>query len=218
MGFAFDGRNRLETGVDGLLELRDRQTGQTLAQWIGAQVKTTDKGAYVHEDDDGFEYLLKPDDLAYWRGSNIPVILVLVRLSDNSMFWKPVDAGSAVEPRRLRFDKAQDRFDQSAGDRIAAMCIARDRLGSYVPPMQSGEAAHLTMVRVILPDDIYVGSSLFASGRDAAREQFVMWRHLLVESGERPNDLLMSGSERVSLLRFDALDSISMPLAVPEEA
>ena len=56
-------------------------------------------------------YLLKPDDLAYWRGSNIPVILVLVRLSDNSMFWKPVDAGSAVEPRRLRFDKAQDRLD-----------------------------------------------------------------------------------------------------------
>ena len=99
MGFAFDGRNRLETGVDGLLELRDPQTGQTLAQWIGAQVKTTDKGAYVHEDDDGFEYLLKPDDLAYWRGSNIPVILVLVRLSDNSMFWKPV---ARIRVRRAR--------------------------------------------------------------------------------------------------------------------
>ncbi len=170
MGFAFDGRNRLETGIDGFLELRNPQIWQTLARWIGAQVKTTDGGVYVHEDDNGFEYLLKPDDLAYWRGSNIPVIIVLVRLSDNSMYWKPVDAGSAAEPRRLGFDKAQDRFDKTAADRIAALCIARDRLGSYVPPMQSGEAVHLTMVRTVLPNEIYVGSSLFASRRDASRE------------------------------------------------
>jgi hypothetical protein len=73
MGFAFDARNRLETGIDGFLELREPQTGQMLAKWIGAQVKTTDTGAYVHEDDVGFEYLLRPDDLAYWRGANIPV-------------------------------------------------------------------------------------------------------------------------------------------------
>ena len=170
MGFAFDGRTRLETGIDGFLELRDQQTGQTLANWIGAQVKTTDGGAYTHEDDNGFEYLLKADDLEYWRGSNIPVIIILVRLSDNSMYWKPVDAGMMAEPRRLQFDKTQDRFDKSAADRIAALCIARDRLGSYVPPMRSGEAAHLTMVRVVLPEEIFVGPSLFASGREAARE------------------------------------------------
>lgn len=170
MGFAFDGRNRLETGIDGFLELRDQQTGQTLARWIGAQVKTTDAGDYVHEDDNGFQYLLKPDDLAYWRQSSIPVIIVLVRLSDNSMYWKSVDAGNAAEPRRLHFDKTQDKFDRSAADRIAQLCIDRDKLGSYVPPMQTGEAAHLTMLRVILPSHIYVGSSLFASGRDAARE------------------------------------------------
>lgn len=170
MGFAFVGCNRLETGIDGFLELRDRQTGQTLAQWIGIQVKTTEGGAYIHEDDNGFEYLLKPDDLAYWRGSNVPVFIVLVRLSDHSMYWKPIDEGSSAEPRRLRFDKRRDQFDKSAADRIAALCIACDRLGSYVPPMQSGEAAHLTMVRVLLPEKIFVGASLFASGRDAARE------------------------------------------------
>jgi hypothetical protein len=32
MGFAFDGRNRLETGIDGFIELRDPKTGQTLAK------------------------------------------------------------------------------------------------------------------------------------------------------------------------------------------
>ena len=104
MGFSFDARNRLETGIDGFLELRNPQTGQTLALWIGAQVKTTEDGAYVREDDAGFEYIVKPDDLAYWRGSNIPVIIVFVRLSDGSMYWKPVDAGLAAEPRRLQFE------------------------------------------------------------------------------------------------------------------
>lgn len=169
MGFAFDGRNRLETGIDGFIELRDQQTGRTLAKWIGAQVKTTDAGFYAREDEAGFEYLMKPDDLDYWLGSNIPVIVVLVRLSDESMYWKPVVAGSADEPRRLRFDKAHDRFDKAAADRIAALCVESDRLGSHVPPMRSGEAAHLTMVRVVLPGEIFVGSSLFASGREAAR-------------------------------------------------
>jgi len=170
MGFSFDGRNRLETGIDGFLELRDPQTGQTLALWIGAQVKTTESDAYIREDDIGFEYLLKPDDLAYWRGSNIPVIIVLVRLSDSSMYWKSVDAGVADEPRRLQFNKIHDRFDKTAADRVAALCIDRDRLGSHVPPMQSGESTHLTMVRVVYPAEVFVGSSLFASGRDATRE------------------------------------------------
>ena len=46
IGFAFDVRSRLETGVDGMLELRDPKTGRMLAQWIGAQVKTTESGTY----------------------------------------------------------------------------------------------------------------------------------------------------------------------------
>lgn len=170
MGFIFDERNRLETGIDGTIELRDPVTEQTLAQWIGAQVKTTDSDRYSYEDDAGFEYLLKPDDLAYWRGANIPVIIILVRLSDASMYWKPVDAGQLTEPRRLRFDKAADRYEKSAADRIAALCIDKNRLGSHVPPMLTGEPVHLTMVRIILPERIFVGASLFGSRREAAKE------------------------------------------------
>jgi hypothetical protein len=45
-----------------------------------------------------------------------------------------------------------------------------------------------------------------------------MWRHLLIQSGERPNDLLSSGRERTPLLRFEALNAVVMPLVVPEEA
>jgi hypothetical protein len=170
MGFAFDVQGRLETGVDGMLELRDPRTHRMLAQWIGAQVKTTEVGRYSNEDEKGFDYLLRSEDLEYWRDANIPVIVVLVRLNEGEMYWKAVDAGRAVEPRRLRFDKVDDRFDRGAADRIAALCISRDKLGTYVPPMLSGEAVHINMVRILLPEKIYVAASLYASGREAARE------------------------------------------------
>ena len=170
MGFNFDGRNRLETGVDGLLELREPLTGRVLANWIGVQVKATADGNYSHEDAIGFDYLLKPDDLEYWRGSNIPVILVLVRLDPGDMYWMPVDAGLSEEPRRLHFNKTSDRYDRAATDRIAALCVERDRPGSFVPPMRSGEDLHLTMLRVVLPEEVFVAASLYGSGKDAARE------------------------------------------------
>jgi len=61
---------------------------------------------------------------------------VLVRLSDNSIYWKPVGDGLPTEPRRLVYNKAADKFDVSAADAIAALCIDRYQLGSHVPPMQ----------------------------------------------------------------------------------
>jgi hypothetical protein len=164
MGFAFDQKGRLETGVDGMLELRDPRTGRMLTKWIGAQVKTTENGRYSYEDDVGFEYLLNPEHLIYWRGSNLPLIIVLVRLDTAEMYWKQVDAGSSSEPRRLHFDKNADRFDKSAADRIAALCIERDKLGTYVPPMLSGEGVHINMLQVVLPEKIFVATSLFATG------------------------------------------------------
>ncbi|MHC2664591.1 DUF4365 domain-containing protein [Bradyrhizobium diazoefficiens] len=170
MGFAFDQKGRLETGVDGMLELRDPRTGRMLAKWVGAQIKTTESDRYSYEDDNGFQYLLDPDHLVYWRDSNLPLIIVLVRLSTSEMYWKQVDAGAASEPRRLHFDKTADRFDRKAADRIAALCIERDKLGTYVPPMLSGEGVHVNMLSVVLPEKIFVATSLFASGRDAIGE------------------------------------------------
>jgi hypothetical protein len=170
MGFAFQGFNRLETGVDGIMELRDPVTHSMSAKWIGTQVKTTEKGRYTAETPDGFEYLLDPADLAYWEGSNIPIVIVLVRIEDGSMFWKPVDCGRTGEPRRLVFDKAVDGFGPAAADAIAALTIERDRPGSYVPPMLSGEPLHLNLVRMVLPSTIFVAHSPFKSGREATKE------------------------------------------------
>ena len=87
----------------------------------------------TRETDQGFEYLLNGDDLAYWRTANIPVVIVLVRISDSSMYWKQVDAQGGPEPRRLRIDKDSDRFDLDAADRIASLCIEKDRIRQLHP-------------------------------------------------------------------------------------
>ena len=69
MGFAFHTLNRLETGIDGMMELRDQTTHAMLGKWVGVQVKTTEGDKYTAETDARFEYLLDPSDLAYWRQS-----------------------------------------------------------------------------------------------------------------------------------------------------
>ena len=88
LGFQFDGRSRLEAGVDGIAEVMS--AGQPLAKMIAVQVKATESGRYASETDNGFSYLLRQADLDYWRGSNLPVIIVLYRRSDNNFYWKEV--------------------------------------------------------------------------------------------------------------------------------
>ena len=81
-----------------------------LAKWLGVQVKTTEGGRYTAETNEKFEYLVEADDLAYWDKSNIPALIVLVRLSDSTMYWRPVDVGRPGERRRLDVDKTRDVF------------------------------------------------------------------------------------------------------------
>ena len=167
LGLVFEGRGRLETGIDGTIELRDPHSGRMLGKNIAVQVKTTDRGTYTRETDASFEYLLNTADIDYWRSCNLPVILVLFRKSDDTFFWKNVEAGSPEEQRRLVIDKNVDRLDTNAVDLLAALAIDWNRLGSYVPSMRTGEAAHLNLMAIALPDEIFVAETPFKSGRDA---------------------------------------------------
>ena len=117
-----------------------------------------------------FEYLLKPNDLKYWRGSNIPVIIVLWRQSDGSAYWKDVTDCVKGEERRLKFDKEADAFDARCADRIGALTIDRRTPGLYLPPINRGEEAIINLLRIKLPDEIFLASSPFGSGRDAIPE------------------------------------------------
>jgi Domain of unknown function (DUF4365) len=167
LGHIFEGRGRLETGVDGTIEFRDPTTGRMLGKTVAVQVKTTAGGTYTREDNTGFEYLVKTEDLEYWSNTNLPVVIILLRLSDQSMYWKDVSTGAQGDERLLKFEKVADKLDAASIDRMAQLSVERGKLGSFVPPMRSGELAHLNLMRIILPEDLFVAESPFKSGRDA---------------------------------------------------
>jgi hypothetical protein len=170
MKFIYEPRGRLEAGTDGIIELRDPKSGAPLGKLLAVQVKSTDTGQYVRENDTSFEYLLKPDDLKYWRTSNIPVIIVLWRKSDETAFWKEVTDRVKREERRLKFEKAADVFNLSCADRIGALTIDRHTPGVYLPPLNQGEDAIINLLRIKLPQKIFVSTSPFGGGRDAIPE------------------------------------------------
>ena len=127
IGFQFDGRSRLEAGIDGIAEVMDDD--QPTAKMIAVQVKATESGSYAGETDAGFTYRVRASDFDYWRGSNLPVILVLYRQSDDTFFWKSLENLVGEAERTLLFDKERDVLDGRARDRLAALTVAKQGHG-----------------------------------------------------------------------------------------
>lgn len=157
IGFQFDVRSRLEAGIDGIAEVMDQ--GRPLARMIAVQVKSTATGQYASEDGKGFTYLLRSEDLAYWRPSNLPVIVVLYRQSDDTYYWKHVEGGAGPGERRLSFDKSLDVLDASSVNRLAQLTIPKAGFGYYVPPLGGGEDAIVNILPVSLPDEVFVATT-----------------------------------------------------------
>jgi Domain of unknown function (DUF4365) len=117
--------------------------------------------AYTADDGKTFEYLLDREDGAYWRGCNLPVIVVLLHLGRREAFWKSVDLGEGPGSRRLRIDRSKDQFDRNARDAIAQLRVAKSGFGVWFPPLKGGEAGHMNLIEAILPKHAYVGASPF---------------------------------------------------------
>jgi hypothetical protein len=166
MGFQFDGRSRLEAGIDGIAEVMEN--GQPMARMIAVQVKAKEDGRYVSETDDGFAYLLRRQDLDYWKGSNLPVIVVFYRKSDNSFYWKEVSRDSDQAERRLQIDKATDMLDNSSVNRLAGLTVPKAGFGYYVPALGGGEEALVNILPIDLPNEIYVASTPYDGRRATA--------------------------------------------------
>lgn len=178
MGMIFERRGRLEAGIDGLIELRDPVNQAPLGKLLGVQIKSTRTQKYSGESESHFDYLLHPDDLSYWRHSNIPVIIVVWRQSDDSAYWKDVTDIYRGNNRKLRFDKKVDVLNSASVDRLAALTIDRSTPGVFLPPLNQGEEVLLNLLRIQMPDELFIATSPFGSGRDAIS-------HLLKQSAPR---------------------------------
>jgi len=166
IGFQFDVRSRLEAGIDAIAEVMDGQ--RPTARMIAVQVKATKSSRYASEDDKGFNYLLRSEDVEYWRPSNLPVIIVLYRQSDESFYWKGVPRGLDAGERRLSFDKERDVLDENAKDRLAALTVPKSGFGYYVPPLGGGEEALVNMLPIELPKEIFVSTTPFVGKQATA--------------------------------------------------
>lgn len=164
IGYQFTGRDRLEAGIDGIAEAMD--DNHPTAMMIAVQVKATRAARYAGENDNEFTYTVRAADLEYWRGSNLPVILVLYRQSDDTFYWKSLENLVGEAERTLRFDKKYDLLDSKARDRLAALTVAKQGHGYYVPPLGGGEEAIVNMLPVSLPDEIFVSQTRL-SNREA---------------------------------------------------
>ena len=183
IGFQFDGRSRLEAGIDGIAEVMDNNA--PIARMIAVQVKATKEARYTSENDNSFSYLLRSEDLAYWRGSNLPVIIVLHRISDETFFWKHVNFAEIGEERTLQFDKLLDVLDANAVDRLAALTVQKAGFGHYVPPLGGGEDALVNILPVKLPSEMFISSTPYSHKQAAA---------ILLNSDEPPRfDWVING-------------------------
>ena len=191
MGFIFSHRGQPEAGVDGFLEIRDPVDGRVTGQFVAVQVKTTTAAAYPGETEIGFDYTMREEDVAYWRGTNIPVVIVLVNLAKHIAYWKSIESGHGAEHRRLRIDKTRDVFDKDARDAIANLCIDRGRFGVYVPALNHGERAHLNLLKVNFPATVYVGFSPYKTGQRALSA-------LLKGEDRPPDDWVIRGGQFMS--------------------
>jgi hypothetical protein len=142
--------------------------GRPLAKLIAVQVKARTDGKYTGEDADGFNYLLRIGDLEYWRGSNLPVIIVLWRQSDDSFYWKEVPRGFDEGERQLRFNKKDDVLDRSAVNRLAAVTVPKAGFGHYIPSLGDGEDALVNLMPITLPKEMYVASTGFTTKKAVA--------------------------------------------------
>lgn len=167
IGFQFDGRSRLEAGIDGIAEIMDGDS--PTAKMIAVQVKATESVSYPGETDAGFSYRVRASDFDYWRGSNLPVILVLYRLSDDTFFWKSLENLVGEAERTLQFDKIIDVLDRRAKDNLAALTVAKQGHGYYVPPLGGGEDAIINILPVHLPDEIFVAQTQLTTRKALAR-------------------------------------------------
>jgi Domain of unknown function (DUF4365) len=166
MGFQFDPRSRLEAGIDGIAEVM--VDGEPTAKMIAVQVKSTRCETYTAENEQGFTYLLKSKDLDYWKSSNLPVIVVLYRQSDDTFYWASVPDHATAEQRKLVFSKAKDVLDRNSVDRLGQLTVPKNGFGYYVPPLGDGETALLNMLPVGLPKEMFVASTPYESKRAIA--------------------------------------------------
>jgi hypothetical protein len=179
MGFPWHPSNAsVEAGIDGWIELRDKNTGEVANCWLAVQSRARSKLA---ETDQTVSYTCTQKDVEYWMTGSAPVVLVVSRPANDEAWWVSIkdhfEDRDFRTDRRITFDKVKDAFDESAADALKALGN-RAGSGAYFTPIRREEllVSNLLQVSRWAPT-IYHAETDLRDGkeiRDALKE-FIEW-------------------------------------------
>ncbi|MFC4172464.1 DUF4365 domain-containing protein [Microvirga sp. GCM10011540] len=143
----------LDTGVDGFIELRDPHTGEVRAQYIAAQLKTM--RTLPEDNGEIFAYRATERDIEYWFNANTPVILVVVHLDSELVWWKSIQ-GYFADPERKRsrkvvFHRKDDELRDDTVASFAELVAGFARPGIVTPSLRTEEELETNLLRVDHP-------------------------------------------------------------------
>jgi len=168
MGFVWNDHH-IEMGIDALIEITDPSTGRGLGAYVGVQVKTALR--YQAESDTEFSFSVDPNDLTYWLGAKLPVLLIVGRPAEDEYFAVHVQAyfkgPEAAGSKTVRFHKQRDRFsvNQDWQRRLHGVGQTFTR-GLSWPPVQRPEILKTNLLEAQCPESVYSGPTGFTDRRD----------------------------------------------------
>lgn len=158
MGFPWHPTNApLDAGIDGFVEIRDRQSGEATNAWIAVQSKG--RTTLEKETETSFEFTCTPRDLDYWRRGNMPVLLVVSRPGREEAWWVSVKDyfrdPARQQSRRILFNKAVNTLTPGAAGELLQL-VQTAGAGTYFRPAPKRERLHSNLLEVTrLPQLIY---------------------------------------------------------------
>ena len=157
-----------DAGIDGFVEIRNRETGEATNLIVQAQSKATGR-EWENETAEGFWFRCDDRDLDYWLEGNAPVILVVSRPSTGEAYWVSLkDYFVDLERRKAKkiFFRKKDRFTADCANALSAIAHPKGA-GLYLAAPPISESLQLNL----LPVGRYAQAIYFAETSYREREQ-----------------------------------------------
>ncbi len=142
----------VDSGIDGVIEFRDPQTGAMTNTIVQVQIKTGDS-YFRAETDQEFTFYADPEDLEHWQGSNTPVILILCR-PDRDIYWIDVKREDGIDrggkKAKIRFLKSASQFTIECEPQLRSLAITKP-WGFHLQPKTKKEVLTLNFMPVTFP-------------------------------------------------------------------
>ncbi len=150
MGFTWHPSNQpVEAGIDGWVELRDKETGEVANCWLAVQSRAR---STLREDEESIKYTPTQGEVEYWMKGSQPVILVVSQPDKDLAWWISIkDYFDGQEDlssdRMIVFDKRNDLLCESTASEWKQLG-AKHGTGVYFTPPRIAETLSSNLLKV----------------------------------------------------------------------